>query len=160
MWGRKFRGAVAFLVETPETLRQLTIGWACDELKWKPSGGEFSALEHVCHLRDLEREAYGARVEKMLGENEPLLPDFDGARAAAERDYMRQDFERAFEDFSVARAENLRVAKSLSAEELARRGVLEGVGAITLRDLFLLMREHDRAHLKELKKLRGRLPRR
>jgi hypothetical protein len=160
MWGRKFHGAVAFLGETPETVRQLTSGWDEGELRWKPPGVEFSAVEHVCHLRDLELEAYGARVRKMLGEDEPRLPDFDGSRAAAERDYLSQDFGRAFQDFSRARAENLRVAKSLSAGELNRRGVLEGVGAITLRELFVLMREHDRAHLKELKKLRERLPRR
>jgi hypothetical protein len=40
--------------------------------------------------------------------------------------------------------------KSLSPEQLNRSGVLDGVGAITLKKLFLLMLEHDRSHLEEL----------
>jgi hypothetical protein len=81
----------------------------------------------------------------------------DGARLARERDYNSQDFGAALEEFARARAENLRAVGHLSAEQLNRKGVLEGVGPITLGKLFLLMREHDESHRQELRELRERL---
>jgi hypothetical protein len=150
MTGQEFQDVVSFLEETPRSIRQLTARLARAELSWKPSREEFSALEQVCHLRELEREGYAARIKKLLTENNPSLPDFDGARIASERDYNSQDFEAAFQDFSLARAETVRVMKTLSPEQLNRSGALEGVGRITLNKLFLLMRDHDRSHLEEL----------
>jgi hypothetical protein len=152
----EFQDIVTFLEETPESVRQLTADLAGRELRWKPSGDEFSALEQVCHLRDLEREGYGVRIEKLLTETEPRLQDFEGGRIARERDYNTQDFERAFQDFSLARARNIRLMKSLTPEELNLRGVLEGVGVITLKKLCLLMLEHDQSHREELRALRER----
>jgi hypothetical protein len=156
MTEHEFQEVVRFLEETPESIRQLISEIARPELSWKPSGDEFSALEQVCHLRDLEREGYAARINKLLTENQPSLPDFDGGRIARERDYNSQDFESAFQDFARARAENVRSMKTLSPEQLNRSGVLDGVGAITLKQLFLLMRDHDRSHLEELSDLRKR----
>jgi hypothetical protein len=158
MTGQEFQDVVSFLEETPESIRQLTAGLANRELRWKPAADEFSALEQVCHLRDLEREGYSARIRKLLTENQPLLPDFDGGRIASERDYNSQDFESAFQDFALERAENVRIMKTLSPDELNRSGILDGVGTITLKKLFLLMREHDRSHQEELSDLRKRLP--
>jgi hypothetical protein len=152
----EFEEVVRFLEEMPETIRQLILALGDGDLRWKPASEEFSALEQVCHLRDLEREGYGARIERMLSENEPALADFDGSRIARERDYNHQDFASAFQDFAQARAANVRLMKTLSPEELKRRGILEGMGAINLKKLFLLMREHDLSHLKELADLRDR----
>ena len=52
--------------------------------------GEFSLVEHACHLRDLEREGYLVRVRRMLSEREPALAGFDGGAIAAARDYPAQ----------------------------------------------------------------------
>jgi DinB superfamily len=158
MTEQEFQDVVGFLEETPESIRQLTAAFVGQGLRWKPGVNEFSALEQVCHLRDLEREGYAERIKKLLTENQPSLPDFDGARVARERDYNKQDFQSALQDFALARAENVRVMKSLSPDELKRSGVLDGVGAITLEKLLLLMSEHDQSHLKELSELRERIP--
>jgi hypothetical protein len=48
----------------------------------------------------------------------------------------------------------------LTDEQLERRGVLEGVGEVTLARLVSLMRGHDAEHLRELRELRGQLLRR
>jgi hypothetical protein len=47
--------------------------------------GEFAPVEQAWHLADLEREGYAIRLRRLLDEVEPELPDFDGARVAAER---------------------------------------------------------------------------
>jgi hypothetical protein len=158
MTDQEFQELVEFLEETPEMVRQLTIDMSERNLRWKPSEREFSALEQVCHLRDLEREGYTVRIRNLLTKQQPSLPDFDGGRLAVERDYNSQDFETALQDFASARKENINVAGTLSSEELNLSGVLEGVGEITLGRLLMLMREHDQSHRKELRDLRERLP--
>ncbi len=157
MTEQEFQEVVRFLEETPGHIRQLAAEMALQDLTWKPAVDEFSVVEQVCHLRDLEREGYSARIKKLLTEQQPALPDFDGSRIARERDYNRQDFEAAFEEFALARAENVRVMKTLSPDQLNRSGMLEGVGAITLGKLFRLMREHDQSHREELSALRERI---
>ncbi len=157
MTEQEFQEVVRFLEEMPGYIRQVAAEMALQDLKWKPSVDAFSVVEQVCHLRDLEREGYSARIKKLLAEPQPILPDFDGSRIARERNYNSQDFESAFQEFALARAENVRVMKTLSPDQLNRSGVLEGVGAITLEKLFRLMREHDQSHRKELSDLRERI---
>jgi hypothetical protein len=153
----EFQEVVSFLEETPESIRRLGFEMASEDLKWKPSVDEFSVLEQVCHLRDLEREGYRIRIKKLLTEDQPILPDFDGSRIARERNYNAHDFESACREFAREREENVCVMKTLSPNQLNRSGVLEGVGAITLERLVLLMHEHDQSHRNELKHLRERI---
>lgn len=157
MTEQDFRELIEFLKETPEAVRQLTAELSERDLKWKPSESELSALEQVCHLRDLELEGYGVRIQKLLMETKPSLPDFDGGRFARERDYNSQKLETALEDFARARKENTRAAETLSSDQLNLGGFMEGVGEITLARLFRLMREHDQSHIDELRVLRERL---
>ena len=157
MTEKEFHDVVRFLEETPKVVRQLTADLANRDLKWKSSEGEFSVIEQVCHLRDLEREGYAARIERMLTENRPSLPDFDGSRLARERDYNSQEFDSALREFARAREENIGLIKTIPPDQLNRSGVLEGVGTITLDRLLLLMKEHDQSHREELNDLRGRM---
>ena len=75
-----FENLVAFLEETPDVVKSLTGNLTAKELMRKPAIEEFSFLEHVCHLRDIEREGYGVRIAKLLNEEQPFLPDIDGGR--------------------------------------------------------------------------------
>ncbi|HEX8843198.1 MAG TPA: DinB family protein [Pyrinomonadaceae bacterium] len=153
MTAQEFSELVQFLEETPEVVRQLTAGWSEQALRWKPSEDEFSALEQVCHLRDIEREGYSVRIRKILAEERPMLPDIDGSRLARTRHYNSQSFDSALEDFAHARQENIGVIRALPSDQLNRSGALEGVGEITLERLLLLMREHDQSHRDELRGL-------
>jgi hypothetical protein len=146
-----------FLAETPARVRRLVSDLSESDARWKPSAQEFSALEQVCHLSDLEREGYGVRIEKLLHEEEPLLPDFDGGKIAAERDYNSQSLTVALDAFKRAREQNLRAVEALSPADFERAGVLEAVGRITLETLLGKMREHDEGHLRELSELRESL---
>lgn len=146
-----------FLVATPANVRELSRGIAADELKRKPSTDEFSFLENVCHLRDIEQEGYTVRISKLLNESNPTLPDIDGARLARERDYNSEDFETALGEFEPLRENNVRVLSRLQPEGLSRSGMFEGVGPVTLKTLAEMMREHDESHRAELSVLRDLL---
>jgi hypothetical protein len=152
-----FQALIAFLEETPEMVRQSTADLTEEARTGKPSDSEFSALEQVCHLRDIEQEGYAVRIDKLLTQDRPLLDDIDGSRLAVERNYNRESYGTALREFASARIENLKRLKAISPEQLESRGVLQGVGEITLGRLLELMREHDQSHRDELKGLRDRL---
>ena len=112
----EFQQFVEFLEETPDAVRRLTNKLSDQELRDKPSADEFSALEQVCHLRDIELEGYGPRIRKILAEDGPALPDLDGARLAAERDYNSQTVAPALQAFSDEAATFISKASASSKE--------------------------------------------
>jgi len=123
----------------------------------RPEGGAFSFVEHVWHLADLEREGFGARIRRLLAEDDPVLPDFDGARIARERDYRSRSVADGLAAFARARAENIASLGALTDVERGRSGTQEGVGPLALRDLPARMGEHDSSHRKEIDELRHSL---
>ena len=115
--------------------------------------GTFSLVEQAWHLADLEREGYGLRIRRLLAEDRPTLPDFDGARAAREGNYRARSLDDGVATFAAARAENVRLLRSLSPEAWGRVGTQEGVGQIRVEDVTRMMRDHDAAHRREIEGL-------
>lgn len=107
-------------------------------------------LEHVCHLRDIEREGYSVRVRRILTEDVPSLAGLDGDALAVERRYNDDDLARALAAFESARAETMAQLCSIGPTLLARTGYLEHVGSISLHDLLRIACEHDAEHLTAL----------
>lgn len=154
-----FQTLLAFLQDTSRIVATLTSDLSDAELRWVHSEEEFSAIENICHLRDLELQGYTPRVKRILDETNPELADFDGARVAAESNYNDEASTAALEAFGKARQENVEKIRGLTEEQLKRGGTLEGVGRITLKQLAEKMREHDESHLQDLRVLRLRLKR-
>ena len=152
-----FDELVGSIAETTGAVREAVGAMRREDLGRRPSNEDWSALEHVCHLRDIEREGYAVRIEKILAEDQPFLPDLDGDKLAAERDYIRQQFDEALLAFVEAREGNVRRLRGLSDEQTGRGATFEHVGAIRLADLVRMMGEHDREHIKQLGELRDRL---
>jgi len=152
-----FAALLKFLDETPNQLANSTAGLSNTELRFQNSPDEFSVLENVCHLRDLELQGYTPRIRRILAEPNPALANFDGARVAAESSYNNEQPDFALQAFQTARRENVEILQTLTDAQLSREGTLEGVGSVTLRRLAELMREHDEGHLEDLRVLSQRL---
>lgn len=148
---------VRSLKTTPEVIESLAEGLTSSELRKRPEGEIFSFVEHVCHLRDIEREGYSARIQKILEEDRPQLADIDGLQLALDRDYNAQDVDGALKDFAEARSQNVITVGGLSATQLERSGMLEGTGPVTIGALLSMLREHDVEHVEILRRLRGKL---
>lgn len=149
--------AVERLGRMPGFLRDIAGRLRDDQQRWKPCGDDFSLLEHVCHLRDLEREGYGVRIKRILREDRPLLADFDGAQVARERNYLNESSPRALESFGAARAHNLEVVSNLTAAQLGRIGLLDSAGEVTIEGLLAMMCAHDEEHREQIAELQRRL---
>ncbi len=144
------------LREYPQELLQLTRDLSDTDMRHKEQPEEFSVLENICHLRDIEIEGYTARINRILGEERPLLPDIDGRRLASERNYNSQDPKEALQSFTNSRLRNIQVLSALSSEQLDREGILEKMGTVTLRKLLLMIREHDQDHGEDIRKILAR----
>ena len=112
--------------------------------------GPFALVEHVWHLGDLEREGFCERIRRLLSEEDPFLPDFDGERAAREREYVKLDLAAGLAAFAAAREETLRLLRGIAGDQWARRGRQEGVGPVAIAELPRRILDHDLAHLNEI----------
>jgi hypothetical protein len=138
----------------PERVRELIEDLSHDQLTTKRTPEEFSFAEHVCHLRDIEREGYLVRIGLIQKFDCPSLPDIDGTRLAIERDYNSEDVADAIYRFSLARNESIKLLQESSEEQWYRKGALEGVGETTLLQLVEMMLEHDASHFEEMTSLK------
>ena len=90
------------LARTPAQISELLSDLPPDSIQLRHSPEEFSILESICHLRDIEVEGYSVRIRRLLEENNPQLEDIDGARLAIERDYNSQSLDSALHTFTCA----------------------------------------------------------
>ena len=104
----------------PSQLRRAVQLVPVDHLGWRPGswggapGETFSAIEHVCHLRDIEQDGYQVRIRRMLEESNPSLLSLDGYEMARQRGYQSAGLEEALSGFGEARAATLARLQRLS----------------------------------------------
>jgi hypothetical protein len=116
-----------------------------------PLGDEFCVVEHVCHLRDLERDGFAPRIRSVIDEDDPLLFDFDGAGVAAASGYRAQHPLDALNAFLEARRLNVQVVRAVAETDFARVGHYEEQAPITLDTIVTGILDHDQDHLDRLR---------
>jgi len=146
---------IAALRALPDELEALCEGLSDEELRQRPSEGEWSILEICCHLRD-SAEIEGLRIRCLVEEEEPALEPYDQEALARERNYEGDDPHRvgiALRAFWGGLAYQL---EGLSEEEWERGGTHPEVGPVTVRSRAELEVEHARAHLEQITAMRGK----
>ena len=80
-----------------------------DYVHWAPPSWEgvpseaLTALEQLCHVRDIEVEGYHVRLRRTLAEENPLLVSLDSEVLARDRGYGNSDAAAVLDDFARAR---------------------------------------------------------
>lgn len=151
------KGLLEVLRTTPGPLKAALKGVPRKLLLWRPAPGKWSMLEIVCHMRDMERDAYLARYRRILAEEQPKLPDIDGEVLAIERDYRSQSLSVVLRDWAALRKENLKLLKGVKGAAWQRVGIHETAGRLTMDDF---LRRHavgnDEAHLGQIDAIKRR----
>ena len=130
---------------------------------WKPVSWEgipserLTAIEQLCHVRDIEIEGYQPRFQRTLKEENPFLGSLDTDALARDREYYKQDAARVLAEFKTARAKTVEMLKDLSPQHLARKAEFEGYGTTTLKGLIHYLCSHDQQHLAGMQWLAGKL---
>lgn len=129
---------------------------------WRPRSWEgipserLSAIEQVCHVRDIERDGYHVRFKRVLEEEHPVLPDIPGEQLAVDRQYAAENAADVLHSFRLARAATVSMISSLTEAQLQRVAIFEGVPT-TLQGLINFLCSHDNQHLAGLHWLLGKM---
>ncbi len=130
---------------------------------WKPPMWDgipsepLTAIEQICHVRDIEIDGYQVRLRRVVAEQHPLLPSIDTDAYARDRSYVTADVEAVFASFRTARAQTVAFIRDLPPAAFARSAELEGYGVTTLRGLVHFLCGHDQQHLAGLQWLLGKM---
>jgi len=154
---KSYLRVVASLTETPQRLDEFADAIPPSEWRRRPKEGGFALVEHVLLLHSIDLEGYRARIERILTEFEPELPDIDGDRLAEQRRFLEQNARAGCVAFATVRRELVARLASLGPADRQKTGVLEGFGPLTVEELVSVMAAHDREHLQGLARLRAEI---
>lgn len=118
---------------------------------------QLTAIEQVCHVRDIEVLGYHVRFRRTLSESHPTLASLDTDALAREGGYAQQGAEAALLAFRQARAQTLELLAGVPPEQFRRTAAFEGYGQVTLQSLVHYLCSHDQQHLAGLQWLLGQL---
>lgn len=134
----------AVLSTTPGRWFALTEHFSESSLRRRPAPGEWSALECLLHLIDLDRGVFPQRVRALLAREDfpAFFPDEDGAS-------LREDVSaRALAaEFDALRRENLKLLDEITPSDLSKTATHAELGPVTLGNLLHEWGGHDLMHL-------------
>jgi hypothetical protein len=150
------------LADFPDQLEAHFAAFPSEFIHWAPPSWDgvpseaLTALEQLCHVRDIEIDGYQLRIRRTLAETNPVLASIDTDALVRERAYARDVPAHALAAFRRARSETMEMISGLSEPQLARTAVFEGYGPLTLRSLIHYLCSHDQQHLAGLQWLLGK----
>ena len=151
------------LANFPEQLEKHYAAFPAEFRQWVPTSWDgipsehLTAIEQVCHVRDIEVEGYHVRLRRTLQEENPFLASIDTDAFAKDRSYGTADADEVLAAFRRARTETLTLIRGLTAHQLRRTAVFEGYGPLTLGSLVHYLCSHDQQHLAGLQWLLGKI---
>ena len=151
------------LADFPPQLEAHFAAFAPEFTHWAPPSWDgvpseaLTAIEQLCHVRDIEIDGYQLRIRRTLSETHPTLASIDTDALVRERAYAQDDPVHVLTAFRAARAQTVAMISGLSDAQLARTAVFEGYGPLTLRSLIHYLCSHDQQHLAGLQWLLGKV---
>jgi hypothetical protein len=134
-------------VAGPRLLRQAVAGLTREQLLARPVAGKWSTLEVVCHLADFE-PIMADRMKRVIAEERPQLIGADEQRFAAALAYDERDLDEELALIEHTRVQMARILRHLSPAALARVGVHNERGPLTLEQLLSTAAHHVPHHVK------------
>jgi hypothetical protein len=147
----------------PEQLEHAYATIPRDYAHWAPASWEgvpsemFTAIEQICHVRDIEVDGYYVRFNRLLHEIGPTLESIDGYAFAKQRRYAEADPAEVFATIRNARRQTVELLEGLSEDQWRRIGFFEGYGQVTVKGLMHFLSSHDQQHLAGLQWLLGQI---
>ncbi|NPV57373.1 MAG: HAD hydrolase-like protein [Anaerolineae bacterium] len=115
----------------------------------RPRDGEWSLLEIVCHLRDVDRELNLARIQRVLEHPGSFITSEKIDSLAASRNYIKEDIDIALNEFFDAREILLSSLSELTPDQWNSPALHSIYGPTNLVEIVDLMRAHDQTHTRQ-----------
>lgn len=146
---------LGLLATTPEVVQALTAYLGEPAWRWKPSDDEWSCLEVVVHLLDIERELYGSWVQRVLREERPTFGGrFEAARRAREQGFNEQDPAGVLREFAAERGRTVGELRRAPAAAWDRPWVDRDGREWPARALLHRFANHDAIHLGQIARVK------
>jgi len=135
--------ARTILQTTPHRWDYLTQNVSPDLLNLQPAPKEWSALECLQHLVDVESSVFPVRIKALLaGQDFPAFdPDSQGSKTGS--DLSQQELA---EEFASLRAASLELFDKLTPSDLPRQARHAELGVVTMSELLHEWAAHDLMH--------------
>lgn len=140
-----YRELIDELVGFPVELR------AAVESAGPPPEGEWSAEQIVAHLTSGD-EFWLARLNLLLSQREPFLPEFGKAADERMAELMERPVEENLDHFGDVRGQIVSMLMSMTLGDWDRKGTHEIHGERTIGDTVEAISDHDADHLDQLKR--------
>ena len=142
--------------EAADVLAALVSDLTDEDLAQQPAPGKWSIREIVAHLAD--DELVGAyRIRLILSAPGTAIQAFDQDVWARTGRYGTCDIADSLALFRMLRSANLKLLKSLNADEWDRFGVHAERGVESLRDIAMYFAGHDINHFRQIESIRRQL---
>ena len=142
----------AHYAEVPADFKQ----WAPASWDGMPSE-KLTAIEQLCHVRDIEILGYHVRLRRTLNELDPSLESLDADALARDGADAGQFADVVLSEFRDARAVTLSLLSRLSPDQFQRTASFDGYGRVSLQSLVHFLCSHDQQHLAGLQWLLGKI---
>lgn len=137
------------LAAFPAALRQQVAGLSDEQLRYRPAAGEWSIVEIIGHLIDVEA-LYVRRIGQMISAENPILERIDQEALVEQRDYQSKQAAQLLATFAEQRAAALDEVRYIRPANLARTGVHYLRGQVTIAELLGVWSDHDQNHLRQV----------
>lgn len=142
---------------TPQTLAQTLAPYETHVTQWHPtpspstgSGTEWCINEVIGHLIEADKRAFAARISLILQEDNPTIPRWSPAKAAAKRQDCQKDIHDLLSELTAQRLEMATFVMGLDISQLERTGRYEPLGDFKAADFLYEWPYHDFDHLQQI----------
>jgi hypothetical protein len=140
----QFKAHVDALAAFPEELKGQLASLTDAALRFRPSPDEWSIVEIVGHMTDVDA-IWPGRVRQMLSTDNPQLQRANND-VVRQRDYQNKQIGFLLTTLAERRAEFVELLRMLRPAQLTRPGVHPTRGPITVADAPVALADHDRGH--------------
>lgn len=138
----------------PATLRAAVRELSSEAFRWKPSTGDWSVLEIICHLADEEVSDFRPRVLGTLEDPACQWEPIDPEGAAIKNRYLEQDPIEQLDRFCAERKKSIELLHGIDAPDWSRAYEHPSIGPLRAGDLLVSWAAHDMLHLRQITKRR------
>lgn len=152
-----FEQILAALADGPARIAEATKGLTESQLRAPPTAGEWSVLEILAHLRACA-DVWGDCIATILQQDVPTIRAVNPRTWIERTDYFQQKFQPSLKAFTAQRMALLEELRGLSPEGWWRHATITGAGKPLQRTVHSYaewMAEHERSHVKQIKRIAG-----
>jgi hypothetical protein len=148
------RDPLVFLAETPARIAELTRGLDDAVARRPEREGKWSIAQVLAHLADAEL-VNGFRYRMTISHDTPPIAAYDQDAWATRMRYEDIPLEESLALFTALRRGNVRLLRSLTAEEMQRAGMHSERGLESVAHLSRLHTGHDVVHTRQIERIRA-----